>query len=123
MPRISRLLVGSGIASLLVAPALLAQTAAPVKTTGSCLATDWIGVMPNNPFTAQRVSKSLMKSPNGTEKTMETIEKIARDRDGRIRFEKHTRLPGDEEEVTLTTHEGESLRVTNEILKTSILIF
>jgi hypothetical protein len=123
MRRISRLLVGAGIASLLVAPALLAQTAAPDQTTGGCLATDWIGVMPNNPFTARRVSKSIMKSPNGTEKTMDTIEKIARDRDGRIRFEKHTRLPGDEEEVTLTTHEGESLRVTNQILKTSILIF
>jgi hypothetical protein len=56
-------------------------------------------------------------------KTTELDEIIARDSAGRIRFEKHFVLPGDDETTTLTTREGGKIIVTNGLLKMSISIF
>ncbi len=121
--RIAKALLFAGIIGVLPSPPLRAQSTIPTKDSRPCGAIDNVAVESSNPFTAERLTKSIMTSPDGTKKPMEIVEKLARDSAGRIRFEKHARLSDDAEEITLNTRDGDKMTVTKERLTTYVTIF
>lgn len=113
-----------GILSALAVSAAGAQTVEPPTTTKSCGGFGYIGGELHNPFTAERVHESVTHTADGKEKTTEFIEFVARDNEGRIRFEKNSSggsARGNEEE-TLHTRDGETFSVTREELGIVVLI-
>ncbi len=63
--------------------------------------------------------------PDGTHKSIERVEPVARDSDGRIRFEKFTCADSDcnEHKVTLHTRDGGTIETTRQILGIVIEVF
>jgi hypothetical protein len=90
-----------------------------------CNAINYVGADSDNPFTVEYVTTSTTTSPAGVPKTIVLREDVARDSQGRIRFEKHgvPRLRDDRKTVTLETADGKRFTVTREEFGTLINIF
>ena len=75
---------------------------------------DYVGVETGKPFTAERVTKSVTRGADGSEKTTEFIALVARDSAGRIRIERHSPadMGTDNEELTLQTRDGGTITTT-----------
>ena len=89
-----------------------------------CNGINYVGGDSSNPFTAEYVTTSTTPGPAGVPKTIVLREDVARDSQGRIRFEKHgvTRLRDDRKTVTLETADGKQFTVTTEEFGTLINI-
>ena len=123
MRQISKTLIRSGIVGLLAASALSAQTGvAPQQIALPCIAIDYVGAEPGKPFTADYISRVSNDTSGVNANTTEVDDLVARDSSGRIRFEKHVKLPDDAETRILTSPDGGKLTVTNKLLKTLITI-
>jgi hypothetical protein len=85
---------------------------------------DYVGVQADKPFTAQRVTHSVMPSANGSKHTLEFVEFVARDSSGRIRIEKGSRLNDarGSEQMTMSTHDEGTINTTRDLLNMSIII-
>jgi hypothetical protein len=129
MSHLAKTLRRSALAMLLIASAANAQspaaTPAPDQRSRLCGAINYAGTQTANPFTATHTTKSTTTLPDGTKQLTEFVEFVARDSDGRIRFEKHgvSRPADDEKKVVLHTREGGQIETTREIMGISILIF
>src|SRR5256885_9565851 len=90
-----------------------------------CSGIGYLGADSLNSFTAQSVTTITMPSFLGVPKTSVQRENVARDSQGRVRFEKHgvARPPDDRETVTLETPDGKPFTVTREEYGTLIDIF
>jgi hypothetical protein len=104
--------------------ALVCTAPAHAQIRKGCIGINYVGGDSSNPFTAEYVTTSTMPSPAGVPKTIVRREDVARDSQGRIRFEKHgvTRLPDDRKTVTLETADGKQFTVTREEFGTLINI-
>jgi hypothetical protein len=93
--------------------------------TKGCSGINYLGADSSNPFTADYVTTSTMPSSSGIPKTSVQRENVARDSQGRIRFEKHgvSQPPDDRKTVTLETPDGKPFTVTREEYGTLIEIF
>jgi hypothetical protein len=113
------------VAGVLTALALLCGLPAQAQITKGCSGINYVGADSNNPFTADYVTTSTMATPAGAPKTMVLRENVARDSQGRIRFEKHGvgPLPDDRKTVTLETPDAKRFTVTREEYGTVIDIF
>jgi hypothetical protein len=89
-----------------------------------CIGINYVGADSSNPFTAEYRTTSTMPSPAGVPKTIVQREDVARDSQGRIRFERHgvARPPDDRKTVTLETPDGKPFTVTQEEFGTLIHI-
>jgi len=98
---------------------------AHAQLTKGCLGMGYLGTDSSNPFTAEYVTTSTMASSSGAPKTIVLKENVARDSQGRIRFEKHgvAQPPDDRKTVTLETPDGKPFTVTREEYGTLIDIF
>lgn len=127
MLKFLRTLVLIGVSAVLITSTFSAQTTTPAQIARGCSANvsaiDYVGVALGNPFSAQRVTSSFMTSSDGSRKTMDLVEDVARDSSGRIRFQKHMRLPDESETMTLSNRDGEKFTPTKELLRISITIF
>jgi hypothetical protein len=114
---------------LLTATAVAAQNPGPAppadQRSRHCGGMNYVGGQTANPFTARHVTKSKAISPDGTQKPYEMVELVARDSDGRIRFERQGFLAHarDQEKVILNKSDGGTIETTREALGMSILIF
>jgi hypothetical protein len=99
-------------------------TPPPDQRPRQCHGMNCVGGQIANPFTAKHVTKATTILPNGTRKVTEMVEFVARDSDGRIRFEKHGvfRPAGDAERFVLHTRDGGQIETTRETMGISILI-
>jgi len=131
MSYLAKTLLRATFALLLAAVAANAQiqnpspTPSPDQHPRHCGGTIYIGGQTANPFTAKRTTKATTILPDGTRKLTEWVEFLARDSDGRIRFERPgIRQPaGDEEKVILHTRDGGKIETTREAIYSSIRIF
>ena len=98
---------------------------AHAQVTKGCSGINYLGADSSNPFTAEYVTTSTMPSSSGVPKTTVLKENVARDSQGRIRFEKHgvAQPPDDRKTVTLETPDGRPFTVTREEYGTLIQIF
>jgi hypothetical protein len=112
-------------AAALTAIILLCGSAARAQTAKRCIAMNFIGADSNNPFTAERVTTSTMPTPSGAPKMMVLRELIARDSQGRLRFERRgvAQPPSDRKTVALETRDGKPFEVTREEFGMHSLIF
>jgi hypothetical protein len=112
-------------AAALTAIILLCGSAARAQTAKRCIAMNFVGADSSNPFSAERASTSTMPTPSGAPKMMVLRELIARDSQGRLRFERRgvAQPPDDRKTVVLETRDGKPFEVTREELGTQILIF
>ena len=119
----------AAFAMLLAATAANAQdptpTPAPDQRPRQCAGINYVGGQTANPFTAKHTTKATTILPDGTKQLTELVELVARDSDGRIRFEKHGgfRPAGDAETFVLHTRDGGQIETTRETMGVSILIF
>jgi hypothetical protein len=119
----------AALAILLTAPAANAQNPSPTSSPNQhqqqCAGNIYVGGQPANPFSAKRTTKATTILPDGTKQLTERVEYIARDSDGRLRFEKHGgyRPAGDGEKYVLHTRDGGQIETTRETMGMSILIF
>lgn len=113
------------MASSLIPPALVLGVPCHAQIQKDCIGINYVGVVSSNPFTAQYRTTSTTLSASGPPKTTVQRESVARDSDGRIRFEKHGITPtaDDRETVTLVNTDGKEFTVTREELGTVIHIF
>jgi hypothetical protein len=124
-----KILRRAAFAILLAAAAANAQTSSPTPAPDQrprqCGGNIYIGGQTANPFTAKRITKATTILPDGTKQLTELVELVARDSDGRIRFEKHGgfRPAGDAETFVLHTRDGGQIETTREAIGISILIF
>jgi hypothetical protein len=121
-----RILLGQTLkAAALTAIILLCGSAARAQTAKRCIAMNFVGADASNPFTAERVTTSTMPTPSGAPKMMVLRELIARDSQGRLRFERRgiAQPPDDRKTVALETRDGKPFEVTREEFGTQILIF
>lgn len=90
-----------------------------------CATFRFVGVARGKPFTAKRVVSSVGHSPDGTSKTVEWVELIARDSAGRIRFEQQGPFkPPDRREVLgMSNHEIERVMIQGDASGPLITIF
>jgi len=90
-----------------------------------CSGIGYLGADSSNSFIAEYVTTITMPSFLGVPKTSVQRENVARDSQGRMRFEKHgvARPPDDRETVTLETPDGKPFTVTREEYGTLIEIF
>jgi hypothetical protein len=129
MSYLAKTLLRAALAMLLAAATSNAQTPsptpAPEQRPPRCGIINYVGTQTSNPFTAKHTMKATTILPDGSQKLLEMVEFVARDSDGRIRFEKHggLRPPGDKEKVILHTRDGGQIETTPEALGISILIF
>lgn len=86
---------------------------------------DSIGTETGKPFTAERVIQSVMRAADGSEKTTEFTEFVARDSAGRFRVEKRGTkdLARSDAKVTLNTREGGTISTTQTELGIVTMIF
>src|SRR5437879_2584184 len=98
---------------------------AQAQVTKGCSGIGYLGADSSNPFIAEYVATSTMPSFLGVPKTSVQRENVARDSQGRIRFEKHgvARPLDDRETVTLETPDGKPFTVTRKEYGTLIEIF
>lgn len=113
------------MASILIAPALVLAVPCHAQIQAGCIGINYVGVVSSNPFTAQYRTTSTTLSASGPPKTAVQRESVARDSQGRIRFEKHgiMRTADDRETVTLVNTDGKEFTATREELGTVIHIF
>jgi hypothetical protein len=129
MSYLAKTLRRAALAKLLTAAAAKAQnpspTPAPDQHPRQCGGNTYIGGQTANPFTAKRTTKATTILPDGTKQLTELVELVARDSDGRIRFEKHGgfRPAGDAETFVLHTRDGGKIETTREAIGSSIRIF
>src|SRR5207302_2196123 len=104
---------------------LICGLPAHAQITKGRLGVGYLGADPSNPFTAAYVTTTSTPATAGTPITTVLRENIARDNQGRIRFEKHgvARPPDDRKTVTLETPDGKPFTVTREEYGTRIEIF
>src|ERR1700733_12401930 len=99
MSHLAKTLFRAAFAMLLTAAAANAQnprpTTAPDQRPHRCGGINYVAALPANPFTAKHIAIATTILPDGTKKLTELVEFVARDRDGRIRFEKQG-FPGRE---------------------------
>src|SRR5437016_4273411 len=90
-----------------------------------CSGIGYLGADSSNSFIAEYVTTITMPSFLGVPKTSVQRENVARDSQGRMRFEKHgvARPPDDRKTVTLETPDGKPFTVTREEYGTRIEIF
>jgi hypothetical protein len=116
-------------AILLTAVATNAQnsspTAVPDQRPQQCAGNIYVGGQTANPFTAKRTTQATTILPDGTKKLTELVQFVARDSDGRLRFERHGvfQPAGDKEKVVLHKRDGGQIETTREAMGISILIF
>jgi hypothetical protein len=112
-------------AAALTAIILLCGSAARAQTEKRCIAMNFIGADSSNPFTSERVTTSTMPTSSGAPKTTVWRELVARDSEGRLRFERRgvRQPPDDRKTVALETRDGMPFEVTREEFGTHILIF
>jgi hypothetical protein len=129
MRNLGKALRRAAFAMLLAAAASHAQNPNPApppdQRSRQCAETSGVGGQTANPFTAKRVTKGTSSYPDGTQKPHEWIEPVARDSEGRIRFERQG-FPDHErsqEKVVLTKRDGGTIETTRETLGIVILIF
>ena len=112
MSYLAKTLRRAALAMLLAATAANAQdptpTPAPDQRPRQCAGINYVGGQAANPFTAKHTTKATTILPDGTKQLTELVELVARDSDGRIRFEKHGgfRPAGDAETFVLHTRDG-----------------
>lgn len=129
MSHLGRTLLRAAFAMLLTAATANAQNPSPTPTQDQrprpCGAINYVGTQTANPFTATHTTKSTTILPDGNKQLTEFVEFVARDSDGRIRFEKHGvfRPAGDAEKFVLHTRDGGQIETTRETMGISILIF
>jgi hypothetical protein len=111
---------------LLAAPVVfvlgLAATAS-AQTSRPCGPVNYVGVELSKPFTGQWVTKSVFTAADGREESLEMTELIARDSQGRVRFEKSggfLRPRGEREAAVSVAHEGETPGTNKEATVTVI---
>src|SRR5258707_5954812 len=102
-----------------------AQIGEPAQKPKPCGAINYVGVELNNPFTAQRATRSKGLKPGETQSMPELFETVARDGTGKIRIEHHSisKRPGRSEIRALHQRDGTEMAVTQEELGTAITIF
>jgi hypothetical protein len=90
-----------------------------------CAGINYIGSNASNPFTAEFVITSTMPVSSGEPRIIVRRESVARDSQGRIRFEQHAvaQPPDDRKTVTLVAPDGKPFTVTREEYGTLIDIF
>jgi hypothetical protein len=90
-----------------------------------CAGINYVGADSSNPFAAEYAMTTTAPTPTGVLKTMVWRENVARDSQGRIRFEKRGmgQLPDDRKTVALETPDGKAFIVTREEYGTLIDIF
>lgn len=129
MSHLAKTLLRAAFAILLTATAANAQnpspTPVPEQRPHRCGGINYVAALPANPFTAKHTTTATTILPDGTKQLTELVEFVARDSDGRIRFEKqgfpdHARS---QERVILHTRDGGQIETTQEIMGISILIF
>jgi len=119
----------TALALLFAAATSSAQNPAPAppadQRSRQCGGMNYVGGATANPFSAKHVTKSTAVLPDGTRKPTEFVELVARDSDGRIRFEKHTCVGADcrEHNVILHNRDGGQIETTRQILGIVIDIF
>src|SRR5258708_32219257 len=93
-----------------------AQIGEPAQKPKPCGAINYVGVELNNPFTAQRVTRSKRLKPGETQSTPELTETVARDGSGKIRIEHHpvSKGPGGSAIRMLHQRAGTEMAVTPE---------
>ena len=129
MSYLGKTLRRAAFAILLIAAAANAQnpslTPAAEQRPHRCGGINYVAALPANPFSATRTTKATTTLPDGTKQLTKFVEFVARDSDGRIRFEKHggLRPAGDEQKVILHTHDGGQIETTRETMGIFILIF
>ncbi len=113
------------VVGVLTALALLCGIPTQAEISKGCGGINYVGADSSNPFTAEYVTTSTMPTPAGVPKTWVLRENVARDSQGRIRFEKHgvVQLPDDRKTVTVKTPDGKPFTVTREEYGTLIDIF
>jgi hypothetical protein len=112
-------------AGVMATLALVCTAPAHAQIRKGCNGINYVGGDSSNPFTAEYVTTSTTPNPAGVPKTSVLREDVARDSQGRIRFEKHgvTRLRDERRTVTLETTDGKRFTVTREEFGTLIDIF
>jgi hypothetical protein len=105
--------------------ALICGLPAGAQISQGCLGINYVGADSGNPFVAELVMTSTMATPAGAPKITVMTEAVARDSQGRIRFEKHgiAQPPDDRKTVELVTPDGKPFTVTREEYGTLIEIF
>src|SRR5258708_29519649 len=90
-----------------------------------CAMLKFVGVERGKPFIAQRMVTFVGRNPEGTNKPVEWIELIARDNQGRIRFEQHGNFkpPDWREGTALSEHEIEKIIVPGDTSGSLVTIF
>ena len=113
------------VRGVLIALALLCDLPSQAQIKKGCSGINYVGADSSNPFTAEVVTTTTMPTPAGAPKTIVLRENIARDSQGRIRFEKHgvAQPPNDRKTVALETPDGKPFTVTREEYGTLIDIF
>ena len=113
------------MASILVLLGLVLGAPCNAQIRKDCIGINYVGVVSSNPFTAQYRTTSTTLSASGSPRTTVQRESVARDSQGRVRFEKHgtMRTADDRETVTLVNTDGKEFTVTREELGTVIQIF
>ena len=122
---IRRVVLQDFIYGALTTVLLLCGSSAHAQMTKGCSGINYLGADSSNPFTADYVTTSTTPSSSGIPKTSVQRENVARDSQGRIRFEKHrvSQPPDDRKTVTLETPDGKPFTVTREEYGTLIEIF
>lgn len=122
---ITKALPQSLLHSALTSVLFMCGLSAHAQVTKGCSGINYLGADSSNPFTAEYVTTSTMPSSSGVPKTTVSKENVARDSQGRIRFEKHgvAQPPDDRKTVTLETPDGRPFTVTREEYGTLIQIF
>jgi len=86
---IRRVVLQDFIYGALTTVLLLCGSSAHARMTKGCSGINYLGADSSNPFTADYVTTSTTPSSSGIPKTSVQRENVARDSQGRIRFEKH----------------------------------
>jgi len=120
---IRTILRAAAVAFLVVACSATFNAAPETGRTGGVI--DLVGIELGNPFVARRVSRSIFKSMAGADRINEIEDDVARDSQGRIRFEQVQRMDAwtKSQPVTLATRTGESFVSTYGELSRRILIY
>jgi hypothetical protein len=124
MQEIPRTRTYAAIIFLLAASAL--GTVGIAQDRDLCNGIDFIGAAPGKPFSAQHVTKSVVRSPDGTElQTMDLVEYVARDSFGRIRLEQRSSVVTNTDAGKVAFHAPETGTIPDreETVGTSINIY
>lgn len=111
-------LVLQGLATIAVC-----ATVANAQEKRPCGSMEYVGVIADNPFTAERVTTEFVIGRDTMDKPNPLRQLLARDESGQIRIERRMVLaPSENKMRTLTNGEGESFQVSDEEMNTHIII-